>query len=75
METAHHLKAREEIVLRSMFVKMLSKNRPVELIRGKFADDTRITDLQINQFVVDEGWIGLAIGPQRLQAQRSTTTR
>lgn len=75
LETAQRLKAREEIVLRSMFVKMLSKNRPVELIRGKFADDERIADLQINQFVVDEGWIGLAIGPQRMQAQRSTTTR
>ncbi len=74
LETDKHLKAREQFVLRTMFAKLLSKNRPIELIRGKLIEDPRMDDLQIHQFAIDEGWIGLAAGPPRMQAQRSQTT-
>ncbi len=56
---------RDQIALRGIFTKALSRNRPLPLIPQKIAQDPRLQDLQINQFVIDDGWIGVALGPNR----------
>jgi hypothetical protein len=56
---------RDQIALRGIFTKALSRNRPLSLIPQKIARDPRLQDLRINQFVIDDGWIGVALGPDR----------
>jgi hypothetical protein len=31
---------------------------------NRYADDPRLAGLMITQLVIDDGWIGLAVGPQ-----------
>lgn len=60
-------RGKPEVVLRGIFSKVLSSaNRPWSLVDAKLAADPRLQDLHINQFVVEDGWIGLAYGPQRI---------
>ena len=48
-----------------MFSKILSPNRNWGLIDPKFAADPRAADLEITQFEVDKGWIGIAYAARR----------
>ncbi len=68
------IKGKPELLLRGIFSRVLSSNRRVQLIADKFINDPRTKDLAITQFVVDDGWIGLACGPKRpdLNARRPT---
>ncbi len=54
-----------QIAMRGVFSKTFSKHRPVILTPTKFTEDTRLKGLAISQFVIDDGWIGLALGPER----------
>jgi hypothetical protein len=51
----------DQLVLRSVFSKVFSKNRPLPLIPAKAAADPRLAGLEINQLVIEDGWIGLSI--------------
>jgi hypothetical protein len=59
------LQGKAEFVLRGIFSKVMSHNRPLNLVPEKLTSDARVQDLQINQFVIEDGWIGLAYGPSR----------
>jgi hypothetical protein len=74
------VRGKPEVVLRGIFAKVMSANRPWSLVDAKLAADPRLQDLCVNQFVVADGWIGLAYGPQRVaqgkpdqRATRGTT--
>ena len=58
------LKGKPQVVLRAIFSKVLSQKRPWSIIDEKLASDPRLQDLQITQFVTEQGWIALAYGPQ-----------
>ncbi len=61
-----HLSLRKiEPGLRAIFSRVLSKNRDLRLLDAKTTSDPRMQDLQISQFVVEDGWIGLAYSPRR----------
>jgi len=58
------LKRKPQVVLRSIFSKVLAANKPWSMVDAKIASDPRLRDLTITQFVVDDGWIGLAYAPK-----------
>jgi hypothetical protein len=61
----------DQIALRGVFSKVLSKNRPFNLINNKIASAPTLRDLKVTQFVVDDGWMAIAIGyPEHLNARR-----
>ena len=43
------------------FAPVLIKN----IINKQLSQNPAISDLQVTQFVVNDGWIGVALGPQR----------
>jgi hypothetical protein len=52
-------------VLRAIFSKVLSKNRDLRMLSQTVTGDPRLKGLAITQFVVEDGWIGLAYSPRR----------
>jgi hypothetical protein len=60
------VQGRAEFVLRSILSKALSVDRPWRIVPEKFATDPRMADLEVAQFVVEDGWIGFAYAPQRV---------
>ncbi len=59
-----HITSYDRIALSGVFSKTLSRNRPFNLINKHIAESENLQDLQVTQFVVAEGWIGVALGPQ-----------
>ena len=60
----HHITSIDRIALGGIFSNTLSRNRPFNLINKRIAESENLQDLQVTQFVVTEGWIGVALGPQ-----------
>jgi hypothetical protein len=52
---------RDQIALRAIFSKVLSKNRKLELIHQRLVNEPRLDDVRVTQFVIDNGWIGVAL--------------
>lgn len=59
----------DQIALRTIFSRALSKNQPFNIISRKLAENPAIADLAVNQFVILDGWIGVALGPHRVAAR------
>jgi hypothetical protein len=53
-----------QFALRTIFSKVLSKNRSISLINHSMAQQPEFADLAINQFVLSDGWIGIAMAPK-----------
>lgn len=60
---------RDQVALRGIFTKVLSRNRTLKLLDERFRQDERLHDLQVIQFTLRDGWIGLALGPRRVAAR------
>ena len=54
-----------QVALRTIFSKVLSRNRDLHLVTETFTKDERLQDLEVSQYVVEDGWIGLAYSPKR----------
>jgi hypothetical protein len=61
---AKKLRTRDQIALRGVFSKLLSRGTQIPLVPKKIADNSRMSDLAVNQTQIEDGWIGLAIGPE-----------
>jgi hypothetical protein len=66
-----------QITLRGIFSKAFPQNETIKLTPERFVSDSELQDLAITQFVVDDGWIGFAIGPKEdaLQMSRLPSAR
>lgn len=53
-----------QVALRAIFAKVLSKNRPIRLVNHSMAKLPQLSDLEVNQFVIHDGWIGMAMAPK-----------
>ncbi|MFO0904610.1 MAG: hypothetical protein U0939_16515 [Pirellulales bacterium] len=53
-----------QVALRAIFAKVLSKNRPIRLINHSLAKQPQLADLEVNQFVLNDGWLGVAMAPK-----------
>ncbi len=58
----------DQIALRAIFSRALSKKQPFNIINSKLAEHPAIADLNVNQFVIADGWIGVSLGPNRVAA-------
>jgi len=63
------LNPRAQMALRGMFSKTFSKNRTWKLTPEAMLADSRLSGLAISQFAVQDGWMGVAIGPKRPGAE------
>ncbi len=59
------LRNRDRLRMHAAFGKALNSERPIYLVRQKAAEDARLQGLTVTQLVLDNGWLGLAIGPER----------
>lgn len=55
----------KRITLRVVFNKVLSKSRSFNIVNRKLAENPRLHDVRVNQFVINDGWIGVAMGPAK----------
>ncbi len=62
------LSVTSQIPLRTVFAKVFPDDMRVVIWPDKFRNDPRFADLDIEQVDIRDGWIGMAIGPRRLQA-------
>lgn len=58
------LRIGDQIALRGIFARVLSRNRKLNLVNKQIAQAKELEDQQVTQFVIHDGWIGIAIGPQ-----------
>jgi len=61
--------ARSQIPLRGVFSKTFSRQQPWKLTPDRFVDDPRMAHLAVTQLVIEDGWIGVALGPKRVDSQ------
>ncbi len=73
--SGRRLKTGPRIVLHSIMGKLLVKNQEITVVNAKLMLDPRFAGLMITQLVIEDGWIGLALGPasSRRTAWRSST--
>jgi hypothetical protein len=73
--SGERLRLGDQIALRGIFAKVLSRNRQLSLVNKQLLSRPELADLQVTQFVIQDGWIGVAIGPKsdNLRPAPSTT--
>ena len=54
-----------QITLRGVFAKAFPSNQILKLMPDKLVDDPKMNDLGVTQFVIDDGWIGIAVGSKQ----------
>jgi hypothetical protein len=59
-----------ELTLRGIFSKVLSRERKIKLLPESVCEDPRLRGLEVTQFVIEDGWIAVAIGPKLAVARR-----
>ncbi|MCS7304760.1 MAG: hypothetical protein NZ602_06610 [Thermoguttaceae bacterium] len=59
------LDMRSQIGLRGLFGKAFDKEKPLLIAPEHISPDPRMRELMITQFVVEDGWVGIAIGPKQ----------
>lgn len=62
----------DQIAMRGVFSKVLSQNNRMNLVPSDFSEDKRLADLVVTQSVIQDGWIGISIGPNRDHTARAT---
>jgi len=65
----------QRTLLSGIFAKVLSKNRKLHVINRQIAEAPQLRDQQVTQFVIHDGWIGVALGPKAPGRQASMTPR
>ena len=59
-----HLRTGPRVVLHSVFGKLLRKDQEVQVLKDALVSDPRLNGIMVTQLVIDDGWIGLALGPK-----------
>lgn len=63
------LRIGDRTVLNGIFARVMSRNRKLNLVNKRLAESPQLKDQMVTQFVVYDGWIGIALGPQFSQRQ------
>jgi hypothetical protein len=53
---------RDQFALRAIFGRVFSKNHPLQVVTPDLNDDPRLRELNVDQFVIRDGWIGISVG-------------
>ena len=67
VELIGRMRMGSQITLRSIFSKVFAKGRELPVVPEEMADDPRLKGLDVTQLTFDDGWFGLAVGPERLR--------
>jgi hypothetical protein len=62
-----------QIILRGVFAHALSRKAPWELVPQKIINEPKLQDAAVTQFVIEDGWIGLSLGPKQTTTARRPT--
>jgi hypothetical protein len=54
----------QRVALSGIFNKVLSRNRKLSIINRQIAQSPHLSDQQVTQFVIHDGWIAVALGPK-----------
>jgi hypothetical protein len=69
------LRVGDQIALRGIFSKVLSRNRQLSLINKQMALAPELQDQQVTQLVIHDGWMGVALGPKHPQRETIGSVR
>jgi hypothetical protein len=69
------LRIGDQIALRGIFSRVLSRNRELSLVNKQIALAPELRDQQVTQLVIHDGWIGVALGPKHPQRKTIGTVR
>jgi len=61
--SGRRLKTGPRVVLHSIIGKLIEKDQEIHLINEKLLADGRLAGLMVTQLVIEDGWVGLALGP------------
>ncbi len=64
-----------QVVLRSIFLKIFSDKHPIHMTPDAFVKNEKLKGVVVTQFVIDDGWIGAALGAQPRVAAESAAVR
>ncbi len=53
-----------QLALRGIFSHVFAKNKPWELVPDQILTEPKLSEAAITQFVIDDGWIGISLGPK-----------
>lgn len=67
------LSTRSQIALRGVAAKLFPRNRSLPLAPERVANHPRLKDCEITQFEIQDGWIGVAVGPKRDRSEEIST--
>lgn len=54
----------QRVALSGIFNRVLSKSRKLQVVNRQIAESPQLNDQQVTQFVIHDGWIGVALGPK-----------
>jgi hypothetical protein len=54
----------QRVLLSGIFNRVLSKSRKLQVINRQISESPQLRDQQVTQFVIHDGWIGVALGPK-----------
>lgn len=60
----NRLRFGDRVTLGGIFSRVLSRNQKLNLVNEQIAASPMLTDQQVTQFVIHDGWIGVALGPK-----------
>ncbi len=69
------LRVGDQIALRGIFSRVLSRNRTLSLMNKQIALSPELRDQQVTQLVIHDGWIGVALGPKHPSRKPLGVTR
>lgn len=58
------LRPADRLFLAGVFDRILSRNRKLNLVNERISSSPELSDQQVTQFVIHDGWIGVALGPK-----------
>ncbi len=64
-----------QIALRGVFSKVFSQKEPIHATPESFIKNPKLNGVAVTQLAIDDGWIGAAIGPQRIVTAQAGAAR
>ena len=58
------LRLRDQVALRGIFSKVFTASRTYSVIPERITKHPKLRDLNVTQFVIEEGWVGVALAPR-----------
>jgi hypothetical protein len=58
------LTAGSQIALRGIFAKVFNKSAALNLTPERLVAARELNDIEVSQFTIDDGWVGVALGPK-----------